>query len=342
MTQALVVHRIGPGATVQDGGRTGYLAFGLSRGGAADMLALAEGAALLKQSPGLAALELPGSGGVFEATEDLRIALTGAPMRAACDGEALAWNASHLLSAGSRLEIGGATAGSYGYLSVGGGIAAPDRLGARSAHLAAGIGAPVQAGDRLEVGAETGGAVGLVLPADDRFEGGEIRVVESFQTPLFDEGTRARFVRTVFHRDARANRMGARLNFDGDGFRAAGGLNILSETIVPGDIQMTGDGVPFLLLSESQTTGGYPRLATVIPADLPRAVQSPAGAELRFRFVDRDTALEAEAAYRKHIKALPGLCRPLVRDPATIRDLLGYQLVSGVTSGRDPKEEGQA
>lgn len=339
MTRALNVHRIAPGATVQDRGRTGYRAFGVSQGGAADPLALAEGAALLGQSVDCAALELPGSGGVFEATEPLRIALTGAPMRATLDGAPIVWNASHALPAGSRLEIGGVTAGSYGYLHVGGGFDLPWQLGSRSAHLAAGVGTAVQAGDSLLVGEDTRSGVGLCLPQDSRFDGGVLRMVESFQTAFFDPATRDRFTDTTLTRDARANRMGMRLDSAGEGFATSAGLNILSESIVPGDIQITGDGTPYLLLRESQTTGGYPRIATVIPADLPRAVQTPSGGVLRFRFVSRDDALEAERKMRDHLRALPKLCVPLVRDPSQIRDLLSYQLISGVTAGDAPYEK---
>lgn len=336
MTGALIVHRIAPGATAQDRGRKGYRAFGVSRGGAVDKLALAEGAALLGQSTDCAALELPGSGGVFEATALLRIALTGAPMRATLDGDPLAWTASHAVPEGARLEIGGATSGSYGYLHVGGGFDVSPRLGSRSAHLAAGIGRAVQVGDRLPVAQDTGSDVGLRLPQDSRFEGGTLRMVESFQTALFDAATQERFTETAFTRDAQANRMGLRLNAEGEGFAPKGGLNILSESILPGDIQITGDGTPFLLLCESQTTGGYPRIGAVIPADLPRAVQTPAGGTLRFRFVSRDAALEAEQRMRDHLAHLPRLCEPLVRDPSQIRDLLRYQLISGVTSGAAP------
>ncbi|MBC7156079.1 MAG: urea amidolyase, partial [Rhodobacteraceae bacterium] len=147
MSRALIVHRAGPTTSVQDGGRPGFLAQGLSRGGAADRLALAEGAALLGQGAALAAIEMAGTGGVFEATEDVRIALTGAPMRATLGGAPLVWGASHRLRAGQPLEIGPAVAGVYGYLHVGGGIAVPPILGARGAHLAAGIGVVAGAGD---------------------------------------------------------------------------------------------------------------------------------------------------------------------------------------------------
>lgn len=335
MTRALIVHQAGPGVTVQDLGRPGYLAYGLSRGGAADRLALYEGAALLGQAVDSAALEMAGMGGTFEATEDIRIALTGAPMRASIDGAALAWNASHPLHAGARLTIGPATAGVYGYLHVGGGIATPEILGARSAHLAAGIGAALAAGDTLPVGPDRGRETGLVLDADDRFSGGEVRVVAGYQTGMFPDEEVARFEETRFTRDARGNRMGVRLAPDGDGFASRAGLTVLSEAIVPGDIQVTGDGAPFVLMSECQTTGGYPRIGAVLPCDLPRVAQAAPGTALRLRFVPSDEALAAE---RRAAEARDGLRRRLThltRDPHDIRDLLSYQLISGVIAGNE-------
>lgn len=332
MTRALVVHRAGPGVTVQDRGRPGYLGFGLSRGGAADRLALAEGAALLGQDGALAALEMAGMGGEFEAGEHMRIALTGAPMRATIDGQRVTWNASHALPQGARLSIGGAEAGSYGYLHVGGGIDTPKVLAARGAHLAAGLGAVVAAGDRLPIGEDTAQGTARYLDIESRFNGGEVRVVPSLQTDFFDDDQIARFEATEFRRDARGSRMGVRLT-GAEGFHSDAGLSVLSEVVVPGDIQITGDGTPFVLLSECQTTGGYPRICTVLPCDLPRMVQAAPGATLRFRFVTMDEAVEAEARARKHRDALPAQCQPLVRDPHDMRDLLAYQLISGATAG---------
>lgn len=328
----LIVHRIGPVATLQDMGRPGYLKQGLSRGGAADRQALNEGAALLGQDPGLAALEMAGTGGEFEATGDLRIALSGAPMAASIDGAGVAWNASHMLQPGQRLSIGAAKSGVYGYLHLGGGIAAPQFLGARSAHLLAGIGGMVQVGDRLIRDRDGGGPAGLVLAVSDRFRGGTVRVVPSVQTDLFARDVLDRFEATGFTRGQRANRMGVEMLSDGAGFTAAGQLNILSEMIVPGDIQMTGDGLPFVLLPECQTTGGYPRIATVIPSDLPIVAQAPMGAPIRFEFVTLEQALAAERVYETTLAGLRKSCRPLIRDVADIGDLLSYQLVSGAIS----------
>ena len=339
---ALHVLSAGPGVTLQDRGRPGWLAHGLSRGGAADLLALAEGAALLGQGADCAALEMAGFGGVFEAASDMVVALTGAPMRATTGGGRLRWNATHLLRAGERLEIGGAEAGVYGYLHVAGGFRGPEVMGSRSAHLTAGIGAAVAAGDRLPVGAAATARAGLAIDVADRFRGGTARLVASAQTVLFGVAERARFEATEFTRDARANRQGVRLAHDGAPFRAEGQLSILSEIIVPGDVQMTGEGTPYVLLPECQTMGGYPRIGTVVPDDLPLVAQAGPGARLRFRFVALDEALaDWRRARAGEAARLAAAVRPLVRDPAAMADLLSCQLVGGVTAGDDlEREEG--
>ncbi|MDA7425439.1 5-oxoprolinase subunit C family protein [Thalassococcus lentus] len=334
MTQTLQILSAGPGVTVQDSGRFGYLGQGLSRGGASDVQALHEGAALLRQPVG-AALEMAGFGGRFSSDTPLRIALTGAPMRATLDGAPLIWNASHLMPAGSVLDIGGATQGCYGYLTIGGGLDLPVVLGAQSTHLVAGIGAPLGAGDQLPIGADHGDTVGHCLDVTPRWGGGVLRILPSLQTEVFPKEQRDRFVSSRFTRDTRGNRMGIRLVPEGDGFGLSIGGSILSEIIVPGDIQIPGDGAPYILMSECQTTGGYPRIGTVIPADMPRVAQTAAGAELRFVFVTRQEALAAEEGYRKQIAELPRKTRPLVRDPADIADLLSYTLISGVITGEE-------
>lgn len=331
---SLIVHSIGPACTIQDQGRPGYLDQGLSRSGAADLLALHEGAALLGQRPDCAALEMAGFGGTFEATQEVNIALTGAPMQASIDGAPAAWNASHVLIKGQVLTIGAARQGVYGYLHLAGGIGTKPVLGSRSAHLTAQVGKTVAVGDLLPTGAGHGQA-GFKIASTDRFTGGTLRVIASVQTSLFSAATLERLESTAFHRGARANRMGMQLDMEGPGFAAEGQLNILSEVITPGDIQMTGSGNPFILLPECQTTGGYPRIATVIPCDLPRAVQAPSGAPLTFQFVPLEDALALHAAFEAELARLPGRVEPLVRDPHDIADLLSYQLVSGVISATD-------
>ena len=335
MSGELIIHRVGSVATVQDMGRPGYLEFGLSRGGAADRLAIAEGAALLGQSEMLAALEMVGMGGEFEATRDLRIALTGAPMDAVIGDTRLQWNASHLLPAGERLFIGAVETGVYGYLNIGGGFAMQRLMGSQSVHLTAGIGKPVTSGQCLALGADKTSRTGMKLVVESRFAGGIIRVVPSLQTDNFTTCDLERFQATEFRRDNRGNRMGIRLVSQGGAFHITTDLDVLSEVIVPGDIQITGDGTPYVLLSECQTTGGYPRIGSVLPCDLPRVAQSKPGTILRFNFVSLATAIEIEQRCASTLHDLQRRVAPMIRDPHHISDLSSYQLIGGVTAGDD-------
>ena len=332
MTATLNILQGGPNLSVQDMGRKGYRAVGLTEAGAMDPEALHEGAALLHQSPEYAAIEMAGSGGVFRADSDLRIALTGATMSASMDGEALTWNASHTLPAGAKLTIGGARRGSYGYLHLGGGIATDPDMGSRSTHIRAGIGRPLETGDSLPLGPDAHSEVSNGLTPSDRFDGGKIRIVASMQTEAFDQATRDRFTAATFRRDPRGNRMGVRMDYDGEGFSTGAGLSIVSEIVVAGDIQIAGDGAPFVLMCECQTTGGYPRIGTVIPCDLPRIAQAQPGTALSFEFITMEQATALQQRHATDMSGLRSRVAPLVRDPATIRDLLAYQLVSGVVS----------
>ena len=340
MTRHLRVIEAGPAVTLQDLGRSGYIAQGLTRGGAMDRRALYEGAALLGQRVS-AAIEMIGYGGAFEFSQATRIALTGAPMQVSLDGATLSWNASHAVPAGATLALGGVRAGAVGYLHIGGGFDVPTLMGSVSAHLAAGLGTILTPGTTLPLGCDTDDKSGLLLPQHARFAGGSIRIVRSHQTHVFGESTLARFLNTTFTRDARANRQGIRMTPDGDGFAAEGGLSVVSEIIAPGDIQITGDGAPYVLMCESQTTGGYPRLATVIPSDLPKVAQAPLGAQIRFELLDMDAAVDIEQRANAQLQALPAACQPLVRNPLQMQDLLGYTLISGVVDAHaNPFERG--
>lgn len=335
MTRAITIHAASPGVTVQDKGRPGYLAQGLSCGGAADLLALAEGAALLGQSDDLAVLELAGGAVTLSGSDDMRVALTGADMRATLDGAPLVWGASHALPKGAVLNIV-PSRGGFGYVHLGGGLDAPVQMGGRSAHLAAGLGQAVQAGDTIAVGPDTGHRTGLCLPAAALDT--TLRLVPSLQTALFGDAALARLEETPLTKDARGNRMGQRLVPEGEGFATETGLSILSETIVPGDVQITGDGMPYVLLSECQTTGGYPRIGTVLPCDLPKLLRAGPGTVFHARFVTLEDGAALERAEATRRAGLSRSLQPLLRDPRDIPDLLRYQLVSGVTAGNELEE----
>lgn len=332
----LTVHHSGPGLTVQDLGRPGWKAQGLTTGGAVDRRALFEAAALLGASPQQAVIEMMGFGGTFSTDSDTRIALTGAQMQADIDGVPIAANRTHHLQAGQKLTIGGAVTGVFGYLALAGGIATKPAMNSRAAHLTAGMGSLLSTGDRLPFEPDPASLTSPVaLPVEDRFTGGKIRIMPGPQTDFFSQETLQRFTETPFTRSLRGNRQGVRLDHQGPGFAVDGGCNIVSDLIVPGDIQMTGDGVPFVLLAECQTIGGYPRIGTVIPADLPKVAQAAPDTPLRFTFLSVDEADATATSDAALIKELTAKCQPIIRDPHDIADLLGYQLISGATPGDD-------
>lgn len=339
---ALRLIRVSGLITVQDMGRPGQRARGLSRGGAMDRHALLEAAALLGAPAPLAGLEMAGAGGVFEVTVPGRIALTGAPMAARLDGRALAWPGSHRLEPGQRLEIGAALAGTYGYLVPAGGITTAPWLGSRAAHLAIGIGAPLGAGTLLPIGADPAPdtpplTLPAAPPAEARFAGGQIRMMDGPQTALFDPETLDAFYATEFRVSPRANRQGIALKAPRR-FSSPRAAGLASDLIGPGEVQATGDGLPFVLMAECQTMGGYPRIGTVIPADLPRVAQAPAGTSLRFVRLSLEAAVAACPPETVTLRALRALTRPLIRDPATIPDLLSYRLIDGAISAHHPEE----
>ena len=335
MSDHLIVRSIGPAAAIQDLGRPGFMSVGLTRGGASDPTALHEGAALLRQAPSSAVLEMAGMGGVFEASTKIRIALTGAVMDASIDGVSVQWNASHSVSAGSILKIGAMRQGNFGYLHVGGGFNTPSYMGTRGCHLSAGLGRLIQAGDQLPIGEDKGKDAGCHLVPEQRLDGGKIRFVRSMQSNKFDDATMTRFTKTKFRRDQRGNRQGIRMDFVGESFQSGGQLNIVSEVTIAGDIQITGDGTPFVLMHECQTTGGYPRIGTILPCDLNKVAQAPVGSLLRFELLTLEEGSAVQARANAVLSGLRKSVKPLVRDVSSIQHLLSYQLISGAISATD-------
>ena len=335
MSGTVLVTAGGPGVTLQDAGRAGQTGFGLSRGGASDPMALIEAEALLGASAADVCIEISGMGARFQVTAPTRIALTGATAKASIDKRDIKGFVTELLLPGQTLAVGPIIDGVYCYLSFAGGLNVPLRMGGRGAHLLGRIGQHLKDGDTLELGGDPAPDSPARKLDPDRTSKGPVRIMPGPQTELFDEAVRQRFQATEFTRSARGNRQGVRMDHDGEGFATADQLALVSDFISEGDIQMTGDGRPFVLLSEHQTTGGYPRIGTVIPADLPRVAQAVPGTKLTFQLISLQ---DAEAAWRSKadiLKRLKSRCSALVRDPRDIPELMSMNLISGVVSGRE-------
>lgn len=327
MTRRLTVQKVGPAVSLQDDGRPGGMGVGLSRSGAADRSGLLKACALLDQPIGTVAIEMAGFGGTFEFSDLTRFALTGAVMRATLNGEPLEWNAAHLAGPGAVLSIGATETGVYGYLMVAGGIETEAELGGRGYHRIAGLGQATSAADVLPLGDDTElGAPLLRLPAEARLAT-PIRFMPGPQTDLFSDDALQSFVTTQFRRSPKANRQGVRLDHDGAPFSVGAQLNQVSDFISEGDIQMTGDGTPYVLLADCQTMGGYPRIGTVLPCDLPRVAQAMPGDVLSFELVSLETAEALWQPEDSLVSTFRARCTPRVRDPREMADLLAYELI---------------
>jgi allophanate hydrolase len=281
-------------------------------------------------------IEMMGFGGRFSVDEGTRFVLTGAAMDADIDGARIAPNCVSFLPAGATLTVGAARGGVYGYIALAGGITSQAIMDSRATHLTAGIGQRLQAADTLPIGVDPDRLrAPQKLHAEDRFGGGTVRIMPGPQTDFFDQDALDAFTATTFHRSARGNRQGIQLDHSGVNFGTKDGLNHVSDLIVPGDIQITGAGVPYVLLAECQTIGGYPRIGSVIPADLPKIAQAAPGTPLRFRFLTLEEADATAQSQASKLRQITQLCQPMVRDPHDIADLLRYQLISGATRGDD-------
>ncbi len=286
----LTVTRAGPLTTLQDQGRFGMLRHGISASGPMDRGGFMEAGAQLTRA-GTTALEFTQAGLGFRAEQDLVIGAGGGAFRLIVNGATLAWPARVELEAGDLVEIRPAVAGNYGYVRFEREIDVVPVLGSRSTNVTVGLGGfkgrALRAGDKIALAGD--GAVVVQAPKPTSADG-PIRVIWGIHADLFHPAVRRRFIEEAFEISTSLDRMGVRL-VDRDGvFREQRRLNLVSDAIVAGDIQILGDGTPTVLMRDHQATGGYPRIATVVTADFDRFAQMRPGSEVRFRPVTLEHA----------------------------------------------------
>lgn len=331
----LEIRTAGPMLTVQDRGRFGLRRFGVSTAGPVDARAMALANALCGNPPDRAVLEFAGFGGSFTADRSVCFAVTGGACDIRIGTRPAAAGESHLLKAGEVLKVGALSSSTWGYIAVSGGIATAPVMGSRSTHLRSTLGGldgrALRAGDTLPLGDSAGPS--LLRPSGasqtDAFpDTSPIRVVLGPQHDAFSGEILDRLLGTPFTVTPQRDRMAMLL--DGPSLPARHAHDIVSDATVPGAIQVPGSGRPIVLLAECQTTGGYPKIATVIGADLPRLAQMPAGTSLRFAAVPQDQAEEIAVAQRA---AEAALLDGLVAKPADLLSseyLLSCDLVGGI------------
>jgi biotin-dependent carboxylase-like uncharacterized protein len=268
--------------TVQDLGRPGYAHLGISASGAADALSLRLGNLLVGNAEGAAALEITLVGGTFEFSAGATVALAGSEFEAE-----VPWYCAFRRNPGGTLRIGPTRAGARCYLCVRGGIAVEPVLGSASTHLLTGIGGvegrALKRGDVLRVGDAVAGPPRRAIRAPE-LRRDVVRITEGPQRAWFREGMDG----AVYRVAEESNRMGLRLI----GPRLESTRELLTEGVSLGAIQVPAGGQPIITFVEQQTTGGYPKVASVISADLPVVGQLRPRDEVRFECVSLERALE--------------------------------------------------
>ncbi|THD62671.1 MAG: biotin-dependent carboxyltransferase [Bradyrhizobium sp.] len=313
----LLVSAIGPASSVQDGGRYGAQRYGLTPSGAMDRIALAAANCLVGNAPFAAGIEIGPFGAAFTAREGaVRVALAGALRSADVSGRAVAFDTSMTLADGENLTLGFARGGCFSYLAIEGGIAGEPMFGSLAVNARAGLGSPyprpLQAGDALQVEAASGAPERRIdLPAAGNRP---ICVVLGPQDDEFSEDTVRLFLDSEWKVSATSDRMGYRL--EGPAIQHLHGHNIVSDGTVNGSIQVPGNGAPIVLMPDRGTTGGYPKIATVISADFGRFAQIPVGTGFHFKAV---SMAEAQAELRKLAELLRSL-------PDRVRDIESFDL----------------
>ena len=343
MTAGLKVLAPGLHTTVQDLGRPGYQAIGVPVSGALDGVTLRLANALVRNPAGAPALEVLFSGPSFEVAADtVRMALsgTGASLAIGAEKARVEARESVTVPRGEIVEIVVGRQSASCYFAVEGGIAVPMVLGSASTYVRAAFGGldgrALQSGDVVPLAvARASKRAELRLSAPMRETGDQpIRVVLGPQQEYFTAEAVAILLDAEFRISPSADRMGMRL--DGSLLELHRGWDIVSDAIVTGAIQVPGSGQPILLLADHQTTGGYPKIATVISADLPVVGRRRPADALRFVAVTVEAAAELCRAAERDLAELVASLESVTQRPGIdLGSLYDGNLISGVVSGLD-------
>ncbi len=332
----------GLGVSLQDLGRIGLQRYGTPPAGALDRDALRLANALVGAPAGEPALEMRFLGPTLEAAADsVRIAVVGADVAMKLtreggeDPEEIGPDRTVTLRSGDRIRVGPLRGSSTAYLAVEGGFDAAPTLGSRS-FFARGpfggfFGRATEAGDELALrkSAAAQGEERALARAYPIAQPEPVRVVLGPQDDYFTDAGLETFFATEWRTSADIDRMGLRL--EGPAIEHAKGFNIASDGSTTGAIQVPGTGLPIVLLPDRGTAGGYPKIATVVTADLGALGRLGPGEALRFRAISAAEGVAAARARAKEIDAMAAGIGPL-QEAATLdlRKLYEGNLVTGL------------
>jgi antagonist of KipI len=324
---AIEVIRPGLMTSIQDLGRQGWRRFGVVPAGAMDSVALRIANLLVGNPPADAALEVTFMGPVLRFTSDCLLAICGGNFSARVDDTEVPMGRPVWIQGGSQLRFGEPVAGCRAYLAVAGGFDVPEVLGSRSTYLRAGIGGvhgrllergdclharppsewAMRLGNRLAAQSASKSVVATPwlaaigsIPNDEQVT--TVRVTLGRQFDFFSEIELQRFFAAEFVISPASDRMGYRLS--GPVIKAQKAVEVISEPMLPGAIQVPPAGEPIVMLADCPVTGGYPKIAQAASVDVSVLAQLRPGAKVHFRLITIPEALDLYRAQEHAIVKL--------------------------------------
>jgi antagonist of KipI len=307
------VHVIKPGllTTVQDRGRWGYQALGVAVGGPMDPVSHRLANAMAGNPADAAALEITLVGPELAFEDERVVAICGAQYEIVAGEQQRRSGGAFVVAAGTTLRFGRRMRGTRAYLAVAGGFETPVVLGSRATHLPSRLGGiagrALVSGDRLTCGSPPPRptpdalarrrSIGEVVPDGDA----TVRILPGPQADRFTDDALKTLQSTRYRIASSSNRMGFSLN--GPALRHTRGADVISDATPLGVLQVPASGEPILLMADRQTTGGYPKLATVITADICLAGQLGPGDTIAFVVCSRAEALAALIGQERRMMA---------------------------------------
>jgi biotin-dependent carboxylase-like uncharacterized protein len=308
-----VLHVVKPGllTTIQDRGRWGYQSYGVPVAGPMDQISHRIANAIVGNHAAAATLEITLIGPELEFEDERAVAISGALFELTLDGQPVPLNQPIVVAAGSRLRFGRRVRSARAYLAVEGGFDVPSVFESRATHVTSGMGGidgrALSTGDRLPLGprhrTRTTARVD-VRSLVELWSGPHprLRVMPGPNQESFTSDALDILQSAPYSIGTNSDRMGFRL--EGPLLTPTRGGDIISDATPLGALQVPSSGQPILLMADRQTTGGYPKIATVISADISRAGQLAPGDTLSFALSSARDALAALVAQERLLMAV--------------------------------------
>jgi len=283
----------GPLVTFQDIGRPGNMRYGVSASGPMDIVSFEAANAVLGNETKQTAIEISLGGLILQCHEgSITLAVTGGDFLIEYQGQKISSWTVLTIQKGERLSIRAGKSGSWAYLAFSGKLNVKDWLKSNSTHSTSGFGGGVlKTGQKFTLtdASNQANRIGPILKPS--FSTNDlIHVVLGPQDQYFMNTAIEIFSDSIFKVSDNYDRMGMQLT--GPKLELKSALSIPSEPVVKGSIQVSGDGIPTILLADHQTTGGYPKIATVISSDINRLVQFRSNQSVKFVLINSNEALQ--------------------------------------------------